>query len=85
MSAKGERKFKRPPLMVNGLCILCGQCDESCNFDAILDGRNSAGFPSRLIDPELCRGCRVCIDDCPVGAIIEGFQPEYTTAEARPA
>ena len=77
--AHTERKPKRKkmPYKVIDLCFICGQCDEVCSFDGIVEGLSPAGFPKKLIDPVLCRGCRKCVDVCPIGAIIEGVQPDF--------
>ncbi len=44
-------------------CVACGECAESCPFDAItLDS-------SAVVDWAACMGCGVCEDQCAVGAI----------------
>ncbi len=78
-SASTARKptRKKTPYMVVDLCFVCGQCDDVCPFDGIVEGLSPAGFPMKFIDPVLCRGCRKCADACPIGAIIEGEQPGF--------
>ena len=44
-------------------CIACGECQQSCRFDAIV-----SGTPYQ-VDPYSCEGCGVCILVCPVDAI----------------
>ncbi len=47
-------------------CTLCGQCDEICQFKAIvLIGETVLTFP------ELCHSCGGCVEVCPVDAITE--------------
>jgi MinD superfamily P-loop ATPase len=47
-------------------CSLCGQCDEICQFKAIvLIGETVLTFP------ELCHSCGGCVEVCPVNAIRE--------------
>ncbi len=62
--------------MVTDTCILCGFCDLSCPFDGIVDGVSASGYHKMVIVPELCKGCKLCIPYCPVGAIVPGTQPE---------
>ena len=45
-------------------CIGCGKCVKACKFEAIELGTNLAH-----IDPDKCRLCRKCEDECPRGAI----------------
>jgi ferredoxin len=46
------------------LCIGCGECVESCQFEALsLDG-----YTSR-VDAEKCMGCGVCVTHCAQGAL----------------
>jgi ferredoxin len=46
------------------LCIGCGVCAETCQFEAIAmaDGR-------AFIDAAACMGCGVCVDQCDLGAL----------------
>jgi MinD superfamily P-loop ATPase len=45
-------------------CDACGRCIEVCRFGAVKDGH-----PCPVIDPLACEGCKVCVAQCPVGAI----------------
>jgi MinD superfamily P-loop ATPase len=54
------------PKVDNEKCILCDQCEEICQFNAIL----CMGEQVRVY-PELCHSCGGCSLVCPVGAITE--------------
>ena len=41
-------------------CTKCGRCIELCRFNAITD---------YSVDPIRCEGCKVCVVNCPAGAI----------------
>jgi len=47
-------------------CNFCGECMESCRFDAIKPAGD--GFRYQVY-PVACEGCRVCVEFCPVQAI----------------
>ena len=62
-------------------CIGCGNCEEHCRFDAIIQ-RN--GY---VVDPFSCEGCGVCEAICPVNAVsmnpaIAGEQMLYRAAHS---
>jgi Na+-translocating ferredoxin:NAD+ oxidoreductase subunit B len=46
-------------------CIGCGKCVKVCKFDAITITDNLA-----YIDPDKCRLCRKCEEECPKSAIV---------------
>ncbi len=46
------------------LCVGCGACAASCQFDAIA---MRDGAP--VIDADRCMGCGVCVDACDLGAL----------------
>jgi len=46
-------------------CIGCGKCGKVCQFEAITIKDNLS-----YIDPDKCRMCRKCVEDCPTHAII---------------
>lgn len=59
-------------------CIGCGKCVKVCPFDAITMTNNLA-----YIDPEKCKLCRKCEDECPRGAIHAiNFPPRKAKAPA---
>lgn len=47
-------------------CIGCGKCQKVCQFDAITIIDHLS-----YIDPDKCRLCTKCVDECPTGAIIK--------------
>ncbi|MDR2841952.1 MAG: RnfABCDGE type electron transport complex subunit B [Spirochaetaceae bacterium] len=46
-------------------CMGFGDCVSVCKFDALSMGQN--GLP--VIDREKCKGCKVCVSECPQGII----------------
>jgi electron transport complex protein RnfB len=46
-------------------CLHLGSCRKACSFGAIVIGKD--GLP--LISPELCVGCRKCVESCPKGVL----------------
>ncbi len=53
------------------LCVLCGECEAHCRFDAVIWERGSYH-----ISPIHCEGCAVCTVVCPATAIT--MQPRQT-------
>lgn len=49
-------------------CINCkyGDCIEVCPVDCFHEGENMV-----VIDPEVCIDCGVCVQECPVEAIVQ--------------
>jgi len=63
------------------ICIGCGNCEEHCRFDAIIQKN---GY---VVDPFSCEGCGVCEAVCPVNAVsmrpaVAGEQMLYRTAHS---
>jgi electron transport complex protein RnfB len=58
-------------------CIGCGKCAKVCKFEAITVENNVA-----YIDPEKCRLCTKCVDECPTGALTK---VNFPVRPARPA
>ena len=56
------------------LCILCGECAERCQFDAI------AADVSWELDRKRCVGCGQCVLACPVEALRMERRPDDETA-----
>ncbi|MCR5152024.1 MAG: Fe-S cluster domain-containing protein [Prevotella sp.] len=58
-------------------CIGCGKCQKVCKFEAITIDNNLS-----YIDPDKCRMCRKCEEECPTNAIIAmNFPPRKPKAE----
>jgi len=54
------------PEVEGGKCTACGQCDQICQFSAIVCLKDTV-----LTFPELCHSCGGCFLVCPQGAISE--------------
>ena len=65
-------------------CIGCGKCEKVCAFGAITVENNLA-----YIDPQKCKLCRKCVNECPTGAIklvnMEPLPKEPKTPAPKPA
>jgi MinD superfamily P-loop ATPase len=54
------------PVVDQGLCNACGECERICQFSAIVCVKETV-----LTFPELCHSCGGCALVCPTGAIAE--------------
>jgi len=59
-----EDKYKMIPEWNQDTCSLCGQCQDVCNFHAIIKIVDTI-----LVFPELCHSCYACSELCPTGSI----------------
>jgi len=59
-----EDKFKQVPSWIEDSCTLCGNCQEVCNYNAVIQ----LG-PTILVFPQLCHGCFACSELCPSSAL----------------
>jgi Fe-S-cluster-containing dehydrogenase component len=70
-TAKSRIRIHRDEEFGNNLISVCIQCEEpycveSCTLEA-LSRDNNTGIVT--VDSELCTGCEICIDACPMGVI----------------
>jgi MinD superfamily P-loop ATPase len=59
-----EAKYKMIPEWSEESCQSCGNCQEVCNFHAILQLGASI-----LVFPQLCHGCYACAELCPSSSL----------------
>jgi MinD superfamily P-loop ATPase len=59
-----ESKHKMVPLWQGNTCERCGQCQEVCNFHAVIQLGNEI-----MIFPELCHACYACSELCPTSSL----------------
>lgn len=58
------------PVVDESRCVHCGECAQSCRFNAI------ASLPARtIVHEELCHSCGLCARVCPHNAIREARRP----------
>ena len=55
-------------MTINDNCGACGQCYETCPFDAIYIVKTK-GYSNFVIDQKKCCGCGGCKSVCPAEAI----------------
>jgi MinD superfamily P-loop ATPase len=83
-----EEKFKFIPSWNATLCTLCGQCQEICNYHAIIQ----LGTEIMVFD-ELCHSCYACSELCParalpmvphkIGELTHYYQDNFSFVESR--
>ena len=59
-----EDKYKMIPVWEPEKCTLCGNCQEVCNFHAVLQLGDQI-----MVFPELCHSCYACSELCPDSAL----------------
>jgi len=59
-----EDKYKMIPEWEKEECILCGNCQKVCNFNAVMKLGEMI-----MVFPELCHGCYACIELCPTKSL----------------
>lgn len=62
--AKEEIQYKQIPKWDESKCTLCGNCQQVCNFNAIMQMAGEV-----IIFPNLCHSCHACSELCPSGAL----------------
>lgn len=59
-----EDKYKMIPQWNSDECILCGNCQEVCEFHAVLKLADQI-----MVFPELCHSCYACSELCPTNSL----------------
>ncbi len=59
-----EDKFKMIPQWDRTNCVLCGNCQKVCNFNAVMKLGEMI-----MVFPELCHGCYACSELCPTASL----------------
>ncbi len=60
----GEARYKERPQWDESNCLLCGNCQKVCNFNAVIQLASQI-----LVFPELCHSCFACSELCPTGSL----------------
>jgi len=55
------------PVLMQDKCIKCGKCWANCP-DAAIKQDSKGNF---FIDYDYCKGCLICVNECPVKAILK--------------
>lgn len=62
--------FKMIPQWNRASCEFCGNCQDVCNFNAILKmGAINKASPRIMVFPGLCHGCYACSELCPTQSL----------------
>ena len=59
-----EDKFKMIPEWNSDTCKLCGECQENCNYNAVIKLGEQI-----MVFPQLCHSCFACSDLCPTQSL----------------
>lgn len=59
-----EEKFKMIPQWKESSCTLCGLCQKTCRFNAIIQLASDI-----IVFPELCHSCYACSELCPSSSL----------------
>ena len=59
-----EDKYKMIPEWNDSACTLCGNCQQVCNYHAVIQIMDSI-----MVFPELCHSCYACSELCPTGSL----------------
>jgi MinD superfamily P-loop ATPase len=59
-----EKKYKGIPEWHKNTCTLCGNCQEVCNYHAVIQLGDTI-----MVFPELCHSCYACSDLCPTNSL----------------
>ncbi len=63
-SVREEIKYKMIPQWSKDNCILCGQCQEVCNYNAVIRFMETI-----MVFPQLCHSCYACSELCPTQSL----------------
>ena len=59
-----EDKHRMIPQWIPEPCTLCRECQNNCNFNAIIQAKDKI-----MVFPQLCHSCYACADLCPENAL----------------
>jgi len=77
-----NRQWKRPPRCFScGTCNACDNCYLVCPEPCIIRYDRSNGLYKILVD--YCKGCRVCIEECPTGCLEGVPELDFDTGVVR--
>lgn len=57
-------RYKERPEWDESTCLLCGKCQQVCNFNAVIQLASQI-----IVFPELCHSCFACSELCPTGSL----------------
>ena len=59
-----EIKYKLIPQWEEDTCVLCGNCENVCNFNAVIKFNKEI-----MVFPQLCHSCHACSELCPTQSL----------------